>query len=101
MSFRKQWKTWDSKGPEAQRLIRLFTEFELGRGGADPNLTKPATINELIRDNYDIFQQYKPEQFPKNYRKLATNYNLNKEKSQSKKGKFYCNDYDFYCYLYK
>ena len=85
----KKYKPWDRKGPIAKELVTNFELFQStnGAAGIDPSVQKPATIKE-IREQHQFLQPINPQYLANHFRDLSVQWQLNKDKRRSNKGKF-------------
>ena len=84
----KEYKTWDSKGAAAKRLIELFDLYKSTNGAAGINyhISTPKDILNDIYKQHDFLKSYNPQYFLQNhFRNLRNNWLTATAKKEGRK----------------
>eukprot|EP00957_Ditylum_brightwellii_P175359 13349256-Ditylum_brightwellii.AAC.1 len=83
------YKKWDSKSEAADQLQKKFDLYDRteGKAGFNPSESKPSQIKAKIWDTSSYLQQYNPQYFPKNFKRIANSWRLNKNLERGRKSK--------------
>jgi len=66
---------WNSKGPEGDKLLELFTKKLVDLDNQDKSY-----ILEIKNKHSDVFGRFSPERFVVNYKKLLRSFKTGKDK---------------------
>jgi hypothetical protein len=80
---------WDSKSEAATELKKqfdLYTRTE-GKAGSNPSESKPSQIRSKIWSTSSYLQQFNPQYFPRNYKRIANVWRLNKNLERGRQRK--------------
>jgi hypothetical protein len=80
---------WDSKSEAASELKKqfdLYTRTE-GNAGFNPSESKPSQIRSKIWSTSSYLQQFNPQYFPRNYKRIANAWRLNKNLERERQHK--------------
>jgi hypothetical protein len=80
---------WDGKSDAAAELKKQFDLYERteGKAGFNPSESKPAQIRSKIWKQNTYLQQFNPQYFPRNYKRIANAWRLNKNLERGRKRK--------------
>ena len=84
----KEYKTWDSKGAAAKKLIELFDLYKSTNGAAGINyhISTPKDILNDIYKRHDFLHSYNPQYFSQNhFRNLRNNWLTASAKKEGRK----------------